>query len=202
MVNVAATCVGTRALGPGLRSVLWVQGCPFSCPGCLAPDWIPARSARQIPPAELADELLADPAVTGLTFSGGEPMEQAAELAAVVRAARRQRDLTLICFSGYRLAVLRARPPGPGVADLLSEVDVLVDGLYIQSRNDDRGLRGSDNQQVHQLTGRLEAFGPLLTSGPRRSEIRLRGRSALLVGVPASAVAEVFDQMAGAGNEL
>src|SRR5690348_11966108 len=35
LVRVAATCTGTRALGPGLRSVVWVQGCPFRCAGCL-----------------------------------------------------------------------------------------------------------------------------------------------------------------------
>lgn len=40
-LNVAATRVGTRTLGPGVRSVVWVQGCPFHCLGCLAPEWIP-----------------------------------------------------------------------------------------------------------------------------------------------------------------
>jgi pyruvate-formate lyase-activating enzyme len=40
-VQAAETCVGTRALGPGLRSAVWVQGCPFRCTGCIAPDWIP-----------------------------------------------------------------------------------------------------------------------------------------------------------------
>jgi anaerobic ribonucleoside-triphosphate reductase activating protein len=202
MVNVAATCVGTRALGPGLRSVVWVQGCPFRCRGCIAPEWIPVRQAREVAPSDLADELLADPGVTGLTFSGGEPMAQAGELAEVARAVRRKRDMSLICFTGYRLAVLRARPPAPGVADLLGQVDVLIDGLYLESRNDNRGLRGSDNQQVHHLTSRLEAASELLTGGPRRSEIRLSGRSALLVGVPFTEVAEVFGAMPGAISEL
>lgn len=198
MVNVAATCVGTRALGPGLRSVVWVQGCPFRCRGCIAPDWIPMRRAREVTPADLADELLADPAVDGLTFSGGEPMVQAAELAEVARVARSKRALSLICFTGYRLAALRARPPTAGVADLLGQIDVLIDGLYIESRNDNKGMRGSDNQRVHHLTSRLELAGELLSGGPRRSEIRLSGRSALLVGVPAADVADVFGRMPGA----
>jgi anaerobic ribonucleoside-triphosphate reductase activating protein len=202
MVNLAATCVGTRALGPGLRSVVWVQGCPFRCRGCIAPDWIPMRPAREVTPAALADELLSDPAVTGLTFSGGEPMMQASELAEVARTARRKRDVSLICFTGYRLATLRSRPPAPGVAELLEQIDVLIDGLYIESKNDDRGLRGSDNQRVHHLTDRLAATDHQLTSGPRRSEIRLRDRYALLVGVPAIKVAGVFDQLPGASDEL
>jgi anaerobic ribonucleoside-triphosphate reductase activating protein len=199
MINVAATCASTRALGPGLRAVVWVQGCPFRCPGCIAPDWIPERPARLAAPADLAGELLADPDVTGVTFSGGEPMAQAAGLAAVIRHARRQRDLTLICFTGYRLAELRAGRGDPGVPDLLEETDVLIDGRYVAARNDNRGLRGSSNQRVHHLTGRMAGASDL-AGGPRRSEIRLRPRSALLVGVPDRAVAAAFGQLPDEGD--
>jgi anaerobic ribonucleoside-triphosphate reductase activating protein len=192
LLQVAQTCVGTRALGPGLRSVAWVQGCPFHCQGCIAPDWIPFREARSVAPADLAAELLAHGEVTGLTFSGGEPMAQAAGLAAVISAARRERPLTLICFTGYRLAELRSRPPWPGVADLLAQTDVLIDGRYVAARNTGRGLRGSDNQQIHFLTGQLTDHAAELADGPRRAEIRFRGRDALLVGVPPPGVAEAF----------
>jgi anaerobic ribonucleoside-triphosphate reductase activating protein len=194
-LQVAETCVGTRALGPGLRSVAWVQGCPFCCLGCIAPEWIPRQPAREMRPARLAAELLAHPDVTGLTFSGGEPMAQAAGLAQVIEIARRQRDLTLICFTGYRLAELRSRSPGPGVAELLARTDVLIDGRYVAARNDGRGMRGSSNQQVHMLTGRLAHVAGELADGPRRTEIRLRGPSALLVGVPGREVAETFDRV-------
>ncbi len=193
MLNVAETCVGTRALGPGTRSVVWVQGCPFHCPGCLAPEWIPDRPARSVAPAELAAELLADPAVTGLTFSGGEPMAQAAGLAEVARTARRDRSgLTLVCFTGYRLERLRSRPPNDGVAALLAEVDVLIDGLYVAERNDDRGLRGSANQRVHHLTGRLREAAEALEGGPRSVEVRVRTGETLYVGVPSRALAELY----------
>jgi anaerobic ribonucleoside-triphosphate reductase activating protein len=183
-VNVAATCLATRALGPGLRAAIWVQGCPFSCPGCLALDWIPFRAARPLAPTALAAELLSDPAVTGLTFSGGEPMAQAAGLAEVARLARRERPLSLICFTGFRLERLRSHPPGPGVGDLLGEVDVLIDGPYVAARNDGRGLRGSSNQRVHFLTGRLREAGYDFHGRPRQAEIRLGRSERFLVGVP------------------
>lgn len=198
VLQVAQTCVGTRALGPGLRSVVWVQGCPFHCQGCVAPDWIPFRAARPVSPADLADELLTDPKVAGLTFSGGEPMQQAAGLAAVIAIARSRRPLTLICFSGYRLAELQARPPGPGVADLLAQTDVLIDGRYVAARNTGRGLRGSDNQRIHFLTSRLVDHTAELEDGPRRAEIRFASREALLVGVPPAGLAEAFDRARGA----
>lgn len=122
-------------------------------------------------------------------------MAQAAGLAEVIAIARRQQDLTLICFTGYRLADLRNRAPGPGVADLLAQTDVLIDGRYVADRNDGRGLRGSSNQRVHMLTGRLAHAAQELADGPRRIEIRVRERSALLVGVPGPGIADTFDRI-------
>ncbi|WP_346101291.1 4Fe-4S single cluster domain-containing protein [Nonomuraea maheshkhaliensis] len=182
LLNVAATCVGTSVLGPGRRSAVWVQGCPFRCRGCMAPDWIPDRPARLVEPAALVAELLSDPRVDGLTLSGGEPMEQARGLAEVVRLARLVRDVTVICFTGHRLERLRTRPPATGVPDLLAGLDVLIDGRYVAARDDGRGLRGSANQRVHHLTGRLA--GHDFTGGARKAEVRVRDEEVLLVGVP------------------
>jgi anaerobic ribonucleoside-triphosphate reductase activating protein len=196
MVNVAETCVGTRALGPGIRSVVWVQGCSLHCPGCIAPNWIPQREARLIAADDLAAELLADRAVSGLTLSGGEPMLQAAPLAAMVRAARRQRDVTVVCYSGHTLDELRERPPAPGAADLLEQVDVLIDGPYLEAANDGRGLRGSSNQVVHHLTDRLTASDDVFVTQPRTAEIRVRDRSVLIVGVPPPGLAQGVDHAA------
>ncbi|AEH11670.1 MULTISPECIES: hypothetical protein [Protofrankia] len=61
LLNVAATCRLTRALGPGPRAVVWVQGRPFDRAGCVAPDRLPDRPARLVMPAELATELCSAP---------------------------------------------------------------------------------------------------------------------------------------------
>lgn len=201
-VNVAEICVGTKALGPGIRSVVWVQGCLLHCSGCIAPEWIPRRQARLVAPSDLAAELLSDDAVTGLTLSGGEPMLQAAPLAATVRAARRNRDVTVICYSGYTLGELRERPPAPGIAGLLEQIDVLIDGAYVAAANDGRGLRGSSNQVVHHLTGRLADASDVFVRGPRTAEIRLRDRSLLLVGVPPPGLAHNIDLAARRARRL
>jgi anaerobic ribonucleoside-triphosphate reductase activating protein len=202
VVNVADTCVGTKALGPGIRSVVWVQGCPLHCSGCIAPGWIPERAARLVAAEELAAELLADPAVCGLTLSGGEPMLQAGALAATVSAARAQRDVTVICFTGYTLAELRERPPSRGVADLLDRIDVLIDGPYIAAADDGRGLRGSSNQVVHHLTGRLTDWNDAFVRRPRSAELRVRDRSVLLVGVPPPGLARGFDRAVRRARQL
>lgn len=202
-LNVAATCTATRALGPGVRAVVWVQGCPFHCSGCIAPDWIPRSVARLISPEDLTEELLVHPEVTGLTLSGGEPMLQAAGLAALVRRGRQRRDLSVICFTGFTLQALRESPPGPGVPELLGEIDVLIDGLYVAARNDGRGLRGSTNQRFHFLTDRVAPSEYDFARRPRQVEIRVGDGSVLLVGVPPLGLPQAFhDALARATTAL
>jgi len=192
LINIAATCVGTRALGPGLRSVVWVQGCPFRCSGCLSPQWIPIRNARLVPIDILVEELLINPLVDGLTLSGGEPFLQAAALSELVRQARKQRELSLICFTGYQLADLRNMTAVKGVEDLLSMIDVLIDGPYIAELDDNRGMRGSSNQVIHHLTDRLKDYN--FETQPRQAEIRISDGDMLFVGVPPQGIIPQVDQ--------
>jgi anaerobic ribonucleoside-triphosphate reductase activating protein len=181
VLNIAAITARTHALGPGARAVVWVQGCPFKCPGCVAPEWIPFVPALKLTPHEILERLDLD-AISGLTFSGGEPMEQASGLAALIRLARAEKDLDLICFSGYRYERLVNNPPNSGVAALLAEVDVLIDGPFIQALNDARGLRGSTNQRILHLTSRLRAHD--LESQTRNVEITITDGELSLVGIP------------------
>ncbi|MEU8080732.1 4Fe-4S single cluster domain-containing protein [Catellatospora citrea] len=178
-----------------MRAVVWVQGCPFRCPGCVSEEWIPDRPANLMHPAELVQHLLDDPSVEGLTFSGGEPMAQAAALAETYRLASANRSLTLICYTGYRLEQLRERPPNPGVGELLELADVLIDGLYSRTADDGRGLRGSTNQQVHHLTGRLAAFADEFVTTSRRAEIIVRDERMHLVGLPPPGLIDALQQL-------
>jgi anaerobic ribonucleoside-triphosphate reductase activating protein len=182
ILNVAAVCSATHTLGPGLRAVVWVQGCPFHCQGCVAPDWIPFKPARLVDVEELVDELLSNPNVSGLTFSGGEPMKQAAGLAAVAQLARQRRELDIICFTGYKLEKLLKLPLDPAVQELLAQVDVLIDGSYIARLNDNKGLRGSSNQRIHHLSLRLKNFD--FENTTRQVEMQIADGQILMVGVP------------------
>jgi anaerobic ribonucleoside-triphosphate reductase activating protein len=86
----------------------------------------------------------------GVTLSGGEPLEQPEAAIAVLDAAR-ARGLSTMAFSGYTIDEIRTQPLGP---DVLSRLDVLVDGRYDASRSLRRELRGSSNQVIHCLTAR------------------------------------------------
>ncbi|WP_067986520.1 4Fe-4S single cluster domain-containing protein [Nocardia caishijiensis] len=193
MVNLAATAVATDSLGPGRRGVVWVQGCPLNCRGCVAPDWIPVEPNSLVTPEALATRLLAMPGIGGLTLSGGEPMLQAAGLAEVVRRVRAVRDLDTICFTGFTLARLRRNPPAPLVEELLAEIDVLVDGPYVAARDTGRGLRGSDNQVVNHLTDRLRESDYNFADRPRTAELHVDERSVTLVGLPPPGLLAALD---------
>jgi len=196
VLNIAAVSARTQALGPGTRAVVWVQGCPLSCPGCLAPAWIPFIPAMELRPREILEKIDLDQ-ITGMTFSGGEPMEQALGLAGLARLAREKKDLDLICFTGYRYERLLRNPPNSGVPELLAEVDVLIDGPFIQSRNDSVGLRGSSNQRVLHLTSRLKNYE--LESNTRKLEITVTDGELAFIGIPTPGM---ISALRGANTDL
>lgn len=185
VLNIAAIAARTRALGPGTRAVVWVQGCPLDCPGCLAPQWIPFVPATGMTPKEAVAQLDLEE-LTGLTFSGGEPMMQASGLAQLARLARQQKDLDIICFTGFRYERLLKNPPAPGISDLLAQVDVLIDGPFVQSLHDSIGLRGSSNQRILHLTPRLKQHD--LESQTRNVEITISDGELGLIGIPTPAM--------------
>jgi anaerobic ribonucleoside-triphosphate reductase activating protein len=177
-----------HVLGPGARAVVWVQGCPFHCPGCIVPESWDSAGGYELPVDELAAWALAQPGLDGLTLSGGEPLAQAAALAELVRQVRAARDLSVLCYTGYRLGDLEHRGT-PEQRALLAQCDILIDGPYIRSQHADLRWRGSRNQRVVALTERhraeVEALGAV-EGGDRGAGLELTLDTAGLgfAGVP------------------
>jgi anaerobic ribonucleoside-triphosphate reductase activating protein len=140
-------------LGPGVRSVVWVAGCGLGCQGCITPELWDSAGGEQISAEALADEL-AQRAVDGITWSGGEPFEQAAAIAAICCHIRARRPaISLMAYSGFKRAVLQRRRDA-GCVELLAALDLLVDGRYVRARHAPLRWRGSSNQTIHDLSGR------------------------------------------------
>ncbi|MEI6224657.1 MAG: 4Fe-4S single cluster domain-containing protein [Deltaproteobacteria bacterium] len=174
-IRIAAVVPVTEAEGPGTRFAVWVQGCSLRCPGCCNPHMFdPAGGIATGADALLSrlDEVRDQ--VEGVTLLGGEPFEQAGALAPFARGVR-ERGLSLVAFTGYRLDELRADRP-PGSRDLLAWIDLLVDGPYVGSLPEvDRRWSGSANQQFRFLTGRYSpGVETIVRGGPERTvELRL-----------------------------
>jgi anaerobic ribonucleoside-triphosphate reductase activating protein len=183
-LNIADFQMSTTSLGPGKRFALWVQGCPFNCENCIAPDWIPFKQANIFSPVQMAEIILNTPGIDGITISGGEPMMQARRLAAMLEIVRvKKPGLNVIIFSGFRLKQLAWED----ARLLLDHVDVLIDGLYREKLNDGLGLRGSANQQVHFLTEALRKQEKYFLERPRNLEFHIKSDGVLMVGIPEKA---------------
>lgn len=187
-LNVAKTVRTTSALGLGRRAAIWLQGCLLHCQGCISPEWIPDIPARQVSPEELAEQLLLNPEIQGVSVSGGEPMLQAAGLARMIRYARARRELDVICFTGCSYAALKAFPTGTGVQAFLEEIDLLIDGPFIKDLSLDIGLRGSTNQRFIKLSDRFKDID--FENSPRRLELIIQGDQAFLIGIPPRSLQE------------
>lgn len=137
--------------GPGLRYVVFAQGCLHRCPGCHNPEtWDPA-GGYYITAAELLADIGRNPLLKGVTFSGGDPFLQAGAFAILGRALR-QKGYDIVTYTGYTYEELRAMAD-PAVQDLLAVTDILIDGPFIQGERDlTLPFRGSRNQRVIYLS--------------------------------------------------
>ncbi len=190
-INIAAFCAKTRAHGPGLRSVVWVQGCRQHCPGCITPEWQSLEKAQLASILQLGQVILAE-GVSGVTFSGGEPFLQADSLVLLADLLRMGGIRDIICYTGYTLGQLLLSG-NSDAARLLARVDVLIDGPYIESLNDGKGLRGSTNQRVHRLSERGKAMDFDFENCPRRVEIQVSEHETLMVGIPPKGMLEAIE---------
>src|ERR1019366_4507297 len=181
-------------LGPGARAVLWVQGCPLRWPGCVAPETLPFAGGEAVPISRLAEEIIALPEIEGLTFSGGEPMSQAAPLAELVDSVRSRRDLSVVCYTGFPLPHLR-RKGTPEQQELIKRLDILIDGPYLRQRHTTLRWRGSDNQQVHFLSPRYQHLARMVQEHGSWIEFELDEQDTLhWMGIPPLGFRAAFEQ--------
>ncbi len=169
-LRVAQTIADTEAEGPGRRYALWVQGCSLRCPGCCNPEMFSADKGGQLRDVEsLASEIAATPEIEGVSILGGEPFEQAPALAQLCQEVKAS-GLSVMVYSGYTLNELRGK--GPVVDALLSQIDLLVDGRYLQTQPEmRRRWIGSANQAMHFLSARYSLEDVRFT---QRNSVELR----------------------------
>jgi anaerobic ribonucleoside-triphosphate reductase activating protein len=146
----------STANGPGVRYVVWSQGCALACPGCFNPETHPVASAGPVRTAgEVADEVLADAArIEGVTLTGGEPLEQPAAVAAFCAELRARSDLSVIVLTGFTRAEIESDPDRSAA---VADADLVIAGRYNARLRLARGLRGSSNKEYWTHTGRYTA---------------------------------------------
>ena len=137
-------------LGPGNRLVIWTVGCSKHCSGCANPELWQADNQKNIDVNTLVELIMTyikANHVDGVTITGGDPLEQVEDVLKLVEGIRGLTDDILI-YTGYTYEELEAMN-SDDVKMLMSKVDVLIDGRYVDELNyEECVLRGSQNQSI------------------------------------------------------
>nr|WP_235695556.1 anaerobic ribonucleoside-triphosphate reductase activating protein [Desulforamulus hydrothermalis] len=149
--------------GPGLRTVVFLQGCPRRCPGCHNQELLDAGGGREVTVEEAWQEIkpTISPLTQGVTFSGGDPLLQPAAVYELARLIKKQFPrLDIWLYTGYRYEEIKNLP-------VLELVDVLVDGPFEQDKRDlSLAFRGSANQRLIDLPSSRRNGQPVVWQPP------------------------------------
>ena len=162
MIRVLDIIEDTMVDGPGFRTAIYCAGCRHQCAGCHNPQSWAFDGGRDMTVQQLMQVIVADP-FANVTFTGGDPMYQAAAFAELARAIHRDTNKDIWCFTGFTYESLIQ----PEQRELLSQLDVLVDGPYVQRlRDPDLLFRGSSNQRLIDVQASLYAGEVVLWQSP------------------------------------
>ena len=144
MIRVLSIIEDTMVDGPGFRTSIYCAGCRHKCPGCHNPQSWAFDQGREMAIEDIMRVIEADP-FANVTFSGGDPMYQAAEFAELAREIHKRTNKDIWCFTGFTYETLINEEQ----RELLEQLDVLVDGPFVQKlRDPDLLFRGSSNQRI------------------------------------------------------
>ncbi|MCU7557465.1 anaerobic ribonucleoside-triphosphate reductase activating protein [Macrococcus capreoli] len=145
-------CVVTD--GTGMRVSVYVSGCQFHCPGCFNASIWSFNNGTLYTEQQLENilALIDKPYISGLSILGGEPLQNLAVIRPLITTFRQRFGTTkdIWVWSGYMKEYIEHTPE---LSFILNNIDVLVDGPFVQSLyKPDLKFRGSINQRIHYLS--------------------------------------------------
>ena len=152
-MNIRGYCL-SKVNGPGLRFVLWTQGCSKGCSECFNPETWSTNVYKELSPLQLF-EIVKNFEVDGVTISGGDPLEQEDELLELLMLLSTMRlRKGVILFSGFTRAEISSNFIRE---QCLKYIDVLIDGRYEKNLKVDFSLRGSSNQEFYSFSNKISS---------------------------------------------
>lgn len=175
---VARVLYPVEVLGPGRRVGIWFCGCPRRCKGCSNPELWEFQERYKTTPQHIYAfvlQIAKKYPIDGFTITGGDPMYQAEALQELTTLLRNISEDVLV-YTGYDRSELSAESLG-GIA-------ALIDGAYIESRNNNCILRGSDNQSIHILDDRFkEKYNAYLSTAENQIQNFMTSDGVVSVGI-------------------
>lgn len=142
--------------GPGIRLVIFSQGCKHNCKGCHNPQTHSFENGQIINIEDILEMIKKNPLLDGVTFSGGDPFEQSESFAKLGKEVKKL-GLNIITYTGYTYEQIVESIDKKAWKDLLYVTDVLIDGPFeINKRSLELKFRGSSNQRIIDVKKSLE----------------------------------------------
>ncbi|MGN9165400.1 anaerobic ribonucleoside-triphosphate reductase activating protein [Tissierellaceae bacterium HCP3S3_D8] len=135
--------------GPGIRLVVFTQGCVHNCIGCHNPQTHSFNGGKYMEVEEILDMAMENPLLDGITISGGEPFHQG-HVCSILANKVKSKGLNVISYTGYTFEdILNEIDINVGWKELLYATDILIDGKFnIDKKNLLLKFRGSENQRI------------------------------------------------------
>ena len=131
--------------GPGIRFVVFTQGCKHNCRGCQNPESHSFTGGIEMDIHDIVEKIKENPLLKGLTLSGGEPFEQTKACLELAKKVK-ELGLSVYCYTGYTIEeILKDKTK----KELLLELDTIIDGRFVEDKkNLLLKFRGSENQRI------------------------------------------------------
>lgn len=152
MLRVAGVVEESIVDGPGIRYVIFTQGCPHKCKGCHNPETWNVEGGYDLDLKDALKSIRSNPLLQGVTLSGGEPILQVEKLLDFVKEVKAL-GKDIIVYTGYTLEHLETlKKENRVLEEFLYTIDILVDGKYEESlKGVNLVFRGSQNQRLIKL---------------------------------------------------
>lgn len=156
-IRLAGIAYESLVNGPELRRVFFAQGCKHNCEGCFNKETHDFNGGELKEIDRLIDDVINNPLLKGITFSGGDPLEQVEGFSYMAKAFKKK-GLNIWCYTGYTFEqILDMMKENKFLYELINNIDVLVDGRFeINNKNDSLRFRGSTNQRLINVKDSLE----------------------------------------------
>lgn len=155
-IRVAGIVPESIVDGPGIRLVVFTQGCVHNCRGCHNPESHSKEGGYLIDIEEIILEIKSNPLLDGITLSGGDPFEQSLNMSILAKKVK-DLGLNVVTYTGYILEEILNSSDKSGFKELLEQTDILVDGPFELSKKDLLlNFKGSSNQRIIDVKKTLE----------------------------------------------
>ena len=149
LIRLAGIAENSLVNGKGLRKVFFSQGCSHHCEGCFNQHTWEFAGGRMFDMDELVQKVKDEPFLDGVTFSGGDPFQQADKFAYLAKKLH-EANINIWAYTGYKFEeLMKLAQTNPHIKEMINNVDVIVDGRFMKDKmSENLKYCGSSNQRV------------------------------------------------------